>query len=389
MPNIESSPHPLVFKVANPEILPLPEGREEGIRTRTAVRSLEGMQKEAIVHYGPSGMAWRMVCDEGAYLNGTDLAPFPLAFFSAGLAFCYVSEILKLAKAKNVTVEALEVTQDSFYSLEGSFVKATMTGSALPVEFSVSVVSDSPNEVLQEIFQSALQTSPADALLRSVSNSEFALAKNGVDVPVEHLASFPGIELESPEALFDQAECDEPGSFAWGILSKLKIEQGPAEDGAKAPVSGFQAELKRMLNVRSVCKLRTDGLLEATVQLVNPVGSAFKFLADQSGTERAPEGMAYLSAGVGFCFMTQLGRYAKVAKQTLSSYRIVQDALFSTPEQAAEVTMEAPMAAVQTQVYLDIPASDETVQTIMRMGEQTCFLHAACQTPLATKINIA
>ena len=42
-----------------------------------------------------------------------------------------------------------------------------------------------------------------------------------------------------------------------------------------------------------------------------PTGSVFRFLSDDSvrfgGKERAPSGLAYVSAGIAFCFMTQLG----------------------------------------------------------------------------------
>ena len=38
----------------------------------TATRALAGMQKEALVSDGRNGECWRMFCDEGPWLNGTD-----------------------------------------------------------------------------------------------------------------------------------------------------------------------------------------------------------------------------------------------------------------------------------------------------------------------------
>ena len=70
-----------VFKVSNSGDVPLnasPNGRR--LSFRTAARALEGMQKEAVVTCANTGTAWRMLCDEGPWLNGTDLAPFPLGF---------------------------------------------------------------------------------------------------------------------------------------------------------------------------------------------------------------------------------------------------------------------------------------------------------------------
>jgi len=36
-----------------------------------------------------------------------------------------------------------------------------------------------------------------------------------------------------------------------------------------------------------------------------------------------------MSAGIGFCFMTQFGRYAEIVRKELSAYRVVQDTYFS------------------------------------------------------------
>lgn len=68
MRNIESSPHPLVFKVEAGERTVRHAGSRAGcISLRTSARALEGMQKEAIVENPSTGSAWRMVCDEGPF----------------------------------------------------------------------------------------------------------------------------------------------------------------------------------------------------------------------------------------------------------------------------------------------------------------------------------
>jgi len=131
MTAIETSTHPLVFKVANASELPLTAPRNgRRLSYRTATRALQGMQKEAIVSCANSATTWRMVCDEGPWLNGTDLAPFPLGFFTAGLVASYMSEFMTHAKNQGVSVDGLEVMVDNLYSMEGSLMKGTMTGSA-------------------------------------------------------------------------------------------------------------------------------------------------------------------------------------------------------------------------------------------------------------------
>jgi hypothetical protein len=46
------------------------------------------MKKRALVTLEqPEGSTFSIICDEGAYLDGEDSAPPPLAYFSAGIAF--------------------------------------------------------------------------------------------------------------------------------------------------------------------------------------------------------------------------------------------------------------------------------------------------------------
>ena len=119
--SIESIGHALAFPVEpgglNLEDL-LPE--DGALRIRTTARALAGMQKEAIIQHGPAGAVWRVVCDEGPWLNGTDLAPFPLAFFAAGLAASLMSQILGEAGDRGVGIDSLSLVQDNFFTMEGS-----------------------------------------------------------------------------------------------------------------------------------------------------------------------------------------------------------------------------------------------------------------------------
>jgi len=51
-------------------------------------RTLDGQRKEARAQLQkPPGTAFTIQCDEGAYLNGGDTAPPPLAYLSSSIAF--------------------------------------------------------------------------------------------------------------------------------------------------------------------------------------------------------------------------------------------------------------------------------------------------------------
>jgi uncharacterized OsmC-like protein len=351
------------------------------------------MQKEALVASSPSGRAWHMVCDEGPYLNGTDLAPFPLAFFTTGLVSSYFAELVGLARVRGLTLDALELVQDSFYTMEGSALRGDMVGGALPVELHVRADHDAPQSELRDMIMLAVGRSPADALLRGAFKSEFSLAKNGVPLPVRDVQPWttPGA-LDVSDARFDAARPDPDADFPPDIICKLT--SAATRSGVEGGLgSSLKSEQRRTLHVRGIAKQRDNGLIETRVQLFKPIGSNFRFLCDPDPAAsgrggRAPSPLGYLSAGVAFCYLTQIGRYVTIMKHRLDRYAIGQrtsfglaigDGRFATPPSAEPV---------RTHVEIDARIDDETVQRIVHMGERTCFLHAAARTPLKTRVRV-
>ena len=129
---------PIFFRIDNWDELDLdlPANRN-GQSVRTWARSLTVMQKEAIVVNVRSGKAWRLASDEGPYLDGHDTAPCPLAFLTTGMVASYMNEILALARQRRIKINDISLLQDNFYTMEGSAVRGTMVGGALPVELEV------------------------------------------------------------------------------------------------------------------------------------------------------------------------------------------------------------------------------------------------------------
>jgi hypothetical protein len=80
--------------------------------------------------------------------------------------------------------------------------------------------------------------------------------------------------------------------------------------------------------------------------------------------------MAFLSTGVGFCFMTQIGRYAHITKQAMQGYQIIQDNVYKTGETVQVLPFN-------TRTFIQADEADEVAQKTLSMSERTCFLHAA------------
>lgn len=381
MPSIESIGQPLVYKVDKSKLIPSELKQDDAIHVRATVRALDGMQKEAIIQYGATGTIWRIVSDEGPYLNGTDLAPFPLASYTVGMATSFIEEIYKHAEGKNVSIHHLKLIQDNFYTMEGSAIRGDMTGGAKPADLVVEIDADAPEDTIQEIVRASEKSSPAQAYNRDVIDNTFALSLNGQQIPVKRVTASPNALKPDPSTLFDRLEPLNPDHYQADIISKLESAKTVfnVEGGAG---SSLQSEQKRTLHVRGIASKRDDGLIEVVVQLFKPIGSVFRFLSDNSEQERAPTSLAYLTVGIGFCFMTQLGRYAHIVKKPLESYEIVQDNRYHYGSERAK------NEPVDTHVYLRFAESDGEAKQMLHMSEQTCFLHAAMRNVVPSNITI-
>ncbi len=369
LPSIESIGLPLVYKV-DPDSAARAADRE-AVTVLVEARALEGMQKEALVYYGPTNTTWRMVSDEGPYLNGTDLAPFPLAFYAVGMAFSFLSELERHAATREFLLRSVRLEQDNYYTMQGSAIRGDMIGAALPTEIAVSIESDAAPEQIAEIVRRAEASSPAQSYMNDVLHNTFSLQSNGRPVSVGDLPASSGARHVDPAASFEAADPSSADDYAPEIITKQATAEVVAgvEGGAG---SSLKSEQKRTLHIHTEATIREDALREATVQLFKPIGSTFHFISDER-SEIAPPSLSYLAAGVGFCYMTQLGRYARIVKQDLGPYGIAQTNTFVTEGPEGKAVAEP----VDTQLFVTLNDSDEAAQKLLWMGERTCFLHAA------------
>ena len=357
---------PAFYAVTGPGPLDAPQPRRD-IAVRTRVRALDKMLKEALVTSAATGVTWRMLSDEGDYLAGTDLAPPPLGFFAAGAAAANADAICALARDRQIALPGLRITQDTYYTMEGSALRGTMVGGALPPELLVE--ADVPEATLRPLVTAAVDTTPYSGLLHGAQDGHFALVLNGVAVDVGRVRPHAGPAMPDPAGSFDRLA---PTLTDGQLLTKVPEASQPKGEAS----SSLRAEQSRKLHVRAVCTVREDGVRVIDHYLFQPAGSHFRLLADHAG--RAPDAATYLSAGLGFCYMTQIGRYAKITKRALGGYRIVQDTHFG-PGSADPV---------QTHVFLDLPDGPDAARQMVDMGEQTCFLHAACRTDLRMTVRV-
>ena len=384
MPRLQDFKAPLVFKFDDLPATAALDAPDDAQNFHVEVRALEGMQKEATVRQSErSGQAWRMVSDEGPYLNGTDLAPFPLAFFAAGLHFCYMTQLVRLCRDLGIALRGLRSGQDTRYTMTGSALKGDMTGAGIPVDLDVAIDAELSPEAAGKLIARALAESPGHAVMRDLFRNTFALQLNGSTVKLVDQEHSPNALFPDPVRGFESIRPTPAGHFHPDIITKTEtVEVQHGVTGGAG--SSLKSEQKRTLHVRSDACLLDKGLLQTDIRLFQPLGSSFRFLSDTGTGDTAPPPLAYLSAGIGFCYMTQLGRYAHITKQKLESMRIVQTNGY---KQSGAAGPNAAATAVDTHVYINADESEDVARKSVRMGEQTCFLHASMREAYPTVLR--
>ena len=373
------------FRLANAEEVGIdaPENRR-GDALRTWVRSLSGFQKEALIRSAKTGDTWRLVSDEGPYLNGHDAAPCPLAFLSTGMAASFMNEILALAAIQGVEIRKLKLIQDNYYTMKGSMPKRTMIGGAENIDVQVEIDCDLDDAALSEFLVNATFASPLNGLMRGKLESLFKLGKNGVELPTAKVAELDGALFPDPGDHFSKSVAE-----AAPLTLMAPVGPTPKKDvvlGTSAGGSSLSDEQDRRLNIGAVAVMREDGIKEIQQMQYSPYGTSFRFLSSEDG--RAPDANTLISAGIGFCFMTQFGRLVSMLKLDLPDYRIVQDTHFSLGGASGGTGKAGDADPIETHVYLETSESDETAQEMLDISEQTCFLHAFCRTDLKTKLRV-
>jgi hypothetical protein len=377
---IDGSDFPLAFKVRDGARAATVAGRVPARDVfRVEARTMTGHQKELVVTEGATGPAWRMVSDEGANLKGTDLAPFPLAFFNAALQADYLNRVLALARAGNVPLEVEHLALDNQYYFSGSFLKGTGEGSAEPVAIRIAVRSDAPAERVRTLLDAGLEASPAHALMATPLRDTFALYVNGRRCPVTRVAASTGPDETDPF----KAHRAPPRPLEGEGVPRDLIERLPP-DAAEGPARALPAEGRIPILIRgSSVLVDPGGMVASTVRPTSP-GARFRIRCDETpGPQRAPSGLACAAAGIAFCYMTQFTRYIEYRHYKVRAVRLVQTLPFTLAGGGAPRGGAEP---VDTHVFLHGDEPDAVMQSLLEVAENTCYLHAALRSRIPSRV---
>lgn len=363
-----------------------------GQSLRTWVRSLGGMQKEALVISAATGTAWRFASDEGLGLGGHNQAPNPLTYLSAGMIASYMTEITALAVPRSVALKNLELILENFYYREGDFRAGTMTSGALPPQLDVNCDADCDDQALNSLLYDAVSASPLNGLAHASHPSLFTLVHNGKILTPTEVTPLAADPFPNPGDKFANLKPAADSAVVEGLIDNMaESDERYQALMASVPAPPDVGPNRDLLHMHTGCRQRPDGLKEITkVQLHNDAPN-WRFLSDEvtevGSQSRAPDAASLISAGIGLCFMTQMGRFAKMARLALNGYSIIQDTHFSLGGASGGTGEPGFAQPVETHVYLNTDADDGVAQQILGVGEKTCFLHAFCREDVKPKVR--
>jgi uncharacterized OsmC-like protein len=366
---------PLAFKLRHGSRSPLMQGGRDVIKVEARQMALH--QKEGVATDGAEASAWRLSTDEGKHLGATDLAPFPLGFFNAGIQVDLAQQIRRLAAERGIAVDGLSLSVVNHYWLTGSFVHGTGEGHAEAPDIDVRIDSPAPTGDVESLVHAAMDASPAIAFLRaSLNNNGFALYINGRRRPVEGAKNSTAPDAGDPYRTYKSA----PRPLDPKGRNDLIVKPGITEDGQSVPAQAT-IQGKQIRNILGEGRLLGDGIINVETWLGMPGASHFRLLGDAAGNGAAPSGLALFSAGIAFCYMTQLARYIESMKLAINGVRLVQ----VTPFQGGAKAVAEP---IDTHLFLNGVAPDETHLKLLTVAAHTCYLHAASKTPTEPNLHI-
>ncbi len=364
--SIDANGYPICFKVAAGTRTPVALGAPGEDTMTLDVRQVGNHQKESVVTEGAKGSAWRMASDEGVHLKGTDLAPFPLGYFNAGLQADLAGCIVRLAKSRGVTVKSLSMALKNGYSLTGSFVQGTGVGVGEYTSVELDIETDAGGDKAAALVRDALAASPAMAMITSNLDNTFALYVNGRRRQVTTLpASAPESTAADPYVKYAKL----PVPMANGGTRADLIMKAPEKQPGEPIVAPVEGKVIREVSGKGEL-IDASGIYRSKVGLNLPASSVFTFTSDETAADTAPSGLALATAGIAYCYITQICRYIENQKLAIRAVRLVQTSPYGVSGDGKGIAKPC-----DTHLFMSGEATDEGFETLQRVAANTCYLH--------------
>jgi hypothetical protein len=378
---LEKSPYPLAFvATAGAEERTESDAAQASRTYRCEVTGLGGFQKEGLVENVATGRTWRLVCDEGVYLRGADMAPPPLMHWAAGLHGDVTARIARALLAAGLDPANLVLTMTQGFGVRGSFARGEAVGLVYGLTWNVKLPTAAPEAVIGQLIASAMAGSPAYAAMTSAREGAFSLYINGRRQPVTGVPQSTAPAQVDPFLRHNRApEPSDPAAETSQLMTRRAAT--PDRPGIEL-TDDEQGTVQWHIQARGTYH-RGTGLVESRVGFAEGEGGAsFWILLSDEANQLAPDPLAYFSIGTAFCFHTQLCRYAAIRRIQAELPRLSQISRFTG------VGGDAQADHFDTHLFLRGTARDEQATSLLAAAANTCYAHRALAVPAASTTRI-
>lgn len=210
--------------------------------------------------------------------------------------------------------------------------------------------------------------------MKNLFTSEFSLIANGVRVPLDLPESGKAVDAASLPSV--------PPPAAYVTKAFLRAEDTPVNAGSGG---GIDAVQDRTFRVSATARAKRDGTIEMQAGIGRPLASVYDILgSSDTGAPGGPSSACLIAAGVGFCYMMQLGRYAEAVKRLVENCPMIQ--AIDIPLPGAD---DSQTPIIGTKLFLDLDEPDtEFARDLAHSAKRTCFLHSTLQEILRSQITV-
>ena len=179
----ESTPQPAEYEPSPFKRARVPEPLR--FEVNVVAHAEERQKKNGLVQVNIPGFSpVKLYCDEQTPI-GDDTAPPPLAFLSAGIAFCLLTHLSDIVAARKISVNSMRVEQRIRFKTNLSTMRTlghTTEGECEGIESHVLIDSDEPEETVRELVAEAEGACMAHHAMRNPIPWSTRVVHNGGEI---------------------------------------------------------------------------------------------------------------------------------------------------------------------------------------------------------------
>lgn len=182
----KNSSSPKLDKIEVTHFVKPKHGEQMDFEVNLVAESLDGMKKRAVIEPNlPTWSPFEVHCDEGTALGGTDEAPPPLGYLSAGIAFCLLTHLTAFVRSQKLNISGLKIEQRTRFSttlVTDAEAEGDFRGRCEGVETHIIVEGDHTADEIQRLAKASENACMAMQAIMNATPTNTLIYLNGKSI---------------------------------------------------------------------------------------------------------------------------------------------------------------------------------------------------------------